>query len=94
MQGFEWDENKNRTNSFKHGISFQEAARILGSPCLTIESVGKFGENRFVSVGFFREQLFVVVYTSRADNLRIISARRANKSERLAYYEYFEKKQE
>jgi len=29
---FEWDENKARANSDKHGVSFNEAASVFGDP--------------------------------------------------------------
>lgn len=29
MQKFEWDEDKNRTNTAKHGIDFEHASQIL-----------------------------------------------------------------
>ncbi len=32
---FEWDEEKNRSNIRKHGVSFKTAARIFDGPCLT-----------------------------------------------------------
>jgi uncharacterized protein len=31
---FEWDEAKNRRNLAKHGISFEEAARVFAGPIL------------------------------------------------------------
>ena len=33
---FEWDENKNQLNKRKHGISFEEAARVFADPNLKI----------------------------------------------------------
>jgi uncharacterized DUF497 family protein len=29
---FEWDENKNRANQRKHGVSFEEAVRVFFDP--------------------------------------------------------------
>lgn len=29
---FEWDENKNRLNQTKHGISFEEAKEVFNDP--------------------------------------------------------------
>ncbi|WP_433068901.1 BrnT family toxin [Treponema vincentii] len=33
---FEWDENKNKLNQRKHGISFEEAVRVFADPNLKI----------------------------------------------------------
>ena len=44
------------------------------------------GEDRFILVGStYRDRLLVVVHTERGDNIRIISARLATRSERGAY---------
>ena len=43
-------------------------------------------EERFVTMGIaFTGKLLVVVHTDRGDNIRIISARRANRRERKSY---------
>lgn len=88
---FEWDARKAASNLRKHGVSFEEAAAAFGDPLsLTIDDPDHSGgdERREVLIGqSIRWRLLVVVHVQRADTrrqetLRIISARRATRSER------------
>lgn len=87
---FEWDESKARSNLAKHGVSFEEASTVFGDPLsLTIPDPDHSeSEDRFVIVGHSHQgKLLVVVHSNRGDNIRIISARRANRRERRNYEE-------
>ena len=87
---FEWDENKNRTNLQKHGICFEDAARIFEGPTLeTIDDRRDYGETRIAAMGVVNDVILYVVYTMRGDARRLISARRANARERRKYREIF-----
>lgn len=81
---FEWDKNKNEENVKKHGISFEDAARIFLSKRIEKRSDRK-GERRFLTVGEIHNCIIVVIYTLRGKNLRIISARKARKNEEREY---------
>lgn len=89
-QRFEWDERKNKANQKKHGVSFEEArtafldenARVVIDPDHSDE------EDRFVLLGLsIRLRVVVVCHCYRAseDVIRIISARKANATERRDY---------
>jgi hypothetical protein len=87
---FEWDARKEALNRRKHGVSFEEAATAFADArSLTVPDPDhSVDEDRFVLLGMsYRGRLLVVVHTERGDNLRIISARRATKSERRQYGE-------
>ena len=87
---FEWDARKARSNLAKHRVGFEEASTIFGDPLsLTIpDPEHSKTEERFVTMGSaFTGKLLVVVHTDRGDNMRIISARRANRRERKSYEE-------
>jgi uncharacterized DUF497 family protein len=87
---FEWDEKKARSNANKHGVTFDEASTVFGDArSLTIpDPMHSEVEERFVTMGSsHRGKLVVVVHTERGDNIRIISARAANRREREAYEE-------
>jgi uncharacterized DUF497 family protein len=45
-----------------------------------------YGEDRYQLTGMIDRRLFVLVYTSRHDAMRVISARKANQRE-IKYYE-------
>ncbi|MYH33810.1 MAG: BrnT family toxin [Cenarchaeum sp. SB0669_bin_11] len=86
---FEWDEGKNRTNIYKHGVSFETARRIFEGPVLSWLDVRyDYGENRYIGVGSVGAgALLVVAYTKRNGSIRLISARPASRKERQAYHE-------
>jgi uncharacterized DUF497 family protein len=88
---FEWDARKAAANVRKHGVSFGEAATAFGDAMsLTIpDPQHSWGEDRFVTIGSsYQGRVLVVVHTDRApDVVRIISARRATRSERRVYEE-------
>lgn len=84
---FQYDPNKAASNLQKHGIPFPEAESVFSDP-LTIQSedVSSVGEVRFIAIGMsFTFKVLVVVYTFRESDIRLISARRATKSEVKAY---------
>jgi uncharacterized DUF497 family protein len=85
---FEWDSRKARSNLYKHGVSFEEASTIFGDALsLTIPDPEHSAvEQRRITMGrAFNGKMLVVVHTDRDDNIRIISARRANRRERKSY---------
>ena len=87
---FEWDEAKSRINRTRHGVSFEEARTVLfdESARLIADPDHSEGEDRFVLLGFsLKLRLLVVCHCYRRpdDVIRIISARRADQSERREY---------
>lgn len=84
---FEWDPAKDATNVKKHGISFEDARRVFDDPQHLIEtSSGRdYGEPRRLAIGRFGSFVITVIFTDRFERRRIISARRARRSERERY---------
>ena len=87
---FDWDSNKNLANVKKHKISFEEAktvffdenARVIPDP------EHSESEERFIILGISHKlKLLIVVHTYRENDevIRIISARKATKSESKYY---------
>lgn len=87
---FEWDQNKNKQNLKKHGISFEEAIEIFDGIVFTnIDDRFDYGEIREISIGAIQNVVIITVaHTDRAGVIRVISARKATPQERKAYYEY------
>ena len=90
---FEWDPRKSRANKAKHGVSFEEArtafldehARVIPDPQHSDE------EDRFLLLGLSVQLRVLVVchcYREPDQVIRIISARRADPTERRQYAEY------
>jgi uncharacterized protein len=85
----EFDPKKNEANIAKHGVSLSEADGVLLDPlALTVEDDSADGEVRYVTVGLnSMGTLMVVVWAERDDDVRLISARKAEPKERRAYEE-------
>ena len=89
---FDWDENKNIINKKKHKISFEEAKTVFyDAEALVIDDPEHSQEEElFIILGLSKKaNLLVVCHCYRASDtvIRIISARRATKSETNQYYE-------
>ena len=84
LDGFDWNDNKNDTNFLKHGIDFDDAIEVFYGPVVLYQS-DRNNEERWVAVGYSEDRLIAVVFTKRANTIRIISARRARKNEEREY---------
>ncbi len=82
---FEWDGRKAAENLAKHGISFAEATTVFADPQAVFIDDGS-GMDRMVVIGTsLRERVLQVVHVERGERDRIISARRATRTERDVY---------
>ena len=87
---FEWDENKAESNFLKHDITFEEAVTVFADPYLLFTEDSKHSqhEEREWAIGEAENgSLIVIIFTMRDDKIRIISARKATKTERKRYEE-------
>jgi len=85
---FEWDQAKAQGNLRKHGVSFEEGESVFYDPqSLTIADPGHSEEEcRFVDIGTSNQnRVLVVVYTERKDRIRIITVRKATRTEPKQY---------
>lgn len=85
---FEWHDLKAEANLKKHGIDFADAISIFTGPMLELRS-DRAGQERWKAIGLMGGIEIAIIYTPRGKYRRIISARRAQKNERQAYYEAF-----
>jgi len=83
---FEWDKSKAKKNKSKHGIAFADTFAVFEDPnAVTIEDF-RSGEQGYFIIGMDAfGRILVVVYTWRDDKIRIISARKAVRSEVRQY---------
>ena len=90
---YEWDGTKDQENIGKHGISFAEAVEIFDGPMLTkVDERFEYDEMREISMGFLGDVVVLnVVHTDRAGVTRIISARRATKTERTQFHAHLKR---
>jgi hypothetical protein len=85
FSGFEWDDSKRRANIVKHGLDFADAVEVFEDPKQFAYRSPHPNEERFVSIGMARGRLIAVVFTRRANKVRIISARPARRIERVQH---------
>ncbi|HLF22927.1 MAG TPA: BrnT family toxin [Burkholderiales bacterium] len=89
---FEWDERKAAANRRKHGVSFEEARSVFfDEDALMIPDAEHSQEEaRFILLGLCSRLRTLVVchcYRGADEIIRIISARKANRDERMQYEE-------
>lgn len=84
---FEWDSQKAAVNLRKHGVTFELACESFFDPfvCYLNDEVVD-GELRETIIGLTTSwQLLYVVYITRDDSIRTISARLVSNAERELY---------
>ena len=90
---FDWDDAKHERNIRERGFGFDYAALIFLGPVLErMDNRRDYGEARFQAIGDTGSDILFVVYTLREGAVRILSARPANRKERLAWRERQSKK--
>jgi len=84
---YEWDPDKARANLINHYIRFADGVIALEDErALTIRDISSEEEERWVTLGMDAYgRVLVVVYTWRAETIRLISARLATQRERRQY---------
>lgn len=89
MIKFEWDLAKATSNKKKHGISFEEAQSVFYDEFAVqfFDDASSESEDRFLMLGLSdTARLLIVCHCEREhDVIRIISARKATKSESKYY---------
>jgi len=87
-----WDARKYKVNLTKHGISFDEASKVFFDPlAITVNDADhSWYEFRFITIGMLKDgKIIVVFYTETEDEIRIISARKPTRTERIEYEEEY-----
>ena len=85
---FEWDSQKAKRNDREHGVTFELARLVFDDP----NAIDRFDldepdEDRELITGLVGDVLLTVCFVERGHRKRIISARKANRSERTQYEE-------
>ena len=85
---YQWDKNKAVSNLQKHGIDFADAVAVFSDDLAITIPDNRFDEDRFVVIGMDAfGRILVVVFTWRSEDIRLISARLAERRERKQYEE-------
>ena len=87
IQSFEWDEGNSAKNEAKHGVTDRESEEIFfNKPLIVTRSSTRGKEIRYAALGkTYGSRLLTVVFTVRANRIRVISARPMSRNERTVY---------
>ena len=88
---FEWDDAKASSNETKHDVTFEEAKTVFTNPLAVIfdDEENSDDKKREIIIGHSQKnRLLLVSFTERLNAVRVISARRATRSERKEYEEH------
>lgn len=82
-----WDEAKRISNLAKHRLDFAAVADVFDGRFVLVAPDERYdyGEQRFNLLSEFHGMVVHVMFTRREDAYRLISARRANQTERVIY---------
>jgi len=86
---FEWDSKKAEANKVKHGVSFEEAITVFAGPLARIFEDPEHSETerREIIIGHSNKRNLILVTFVEDDRVRLISARKATRTERKDYEE-------
>lgn len=85
---FEWDNEKAINNVKKHGVTFDEAKSVFYDTfaLISLDVEHSITEERFSIIGYSKSnRILFISYTEKNEIIRIISARKTTKNERLFY---------
>ena len=87
IKRFEWNEGNSAKNEAKHGVTDRESEEIFfNKPLIVTRSSTRGKEIRYVALGkTYGSRLLTVVFTVRANRIRVISARPMSRNERKVY---------
>ena len=81
-----YDDGKNQENIKKRGLPFDMVNDLdWDNALIALDDRYDYNEDRYQALGFIGKRLFVVVFTLRGDDIRVISLRKATKWEQNRY---------
>ena len=84
---FTWHEQKRQRTLNQRHLDFAHAEQVFAGPTLTFEDDRKdYGEQRWVTLGLLQATVVVIVHTERADEIHIISMRKAERDEQHLFF--------
>lgn len=83
-----YDKTKRQTNLAKHGIDLADVGGVFDGFMHTEEDTRmNYNEQRWQSLGWFRERVVFLVWTDRTAGPHVISCRYGDKNETLRYFQ-------
>jgi hypothetical protein len=87
---FEWDSGNSNKNKLKHAVEDWECEEVLfdSKKVMFKDKLHSYNEQRFILLGKTRqERLLYIVFTTRNEKIRVISARDITKRKEIELYE-------
>ena len=85
---FTWSEAKRESNRVRHRLDFADAVTVFAGITFTFEDTRFcYGERRYITLGLLRGKPVCIVHTEHANQIRIISFRKATRREAEIYFE-------
>ena len=85
---FTWSEAKRASNWAKHGLNFADVELVFAGASFTFEDRRFwYGERRYITFGLLHETPVCVVHTEYAEEIHVISFRKATRREAEIYFE-------
>ena len=83
---FEWDDKKSEQCFLERGFDFSIVYEFdFSTAIIKLDDRFDYGEIRYSAMNKIGDKLYVVVFTKRQANVRIISVRRATSKEGIKY---------
>lgn len=87
-----YDPAKREITLRERGLDFDDAATVFTGIHATLGADRKdFGEPRFITAGFLKGRMVVLVWTPRGKTRRVISMRFAHEKEEKRWHKVFDK---
>lgn len=84
---FTWNEAKRKANLKKHNLDFADAEAVFAGYTLTRPDTRfAYTESRFSTMGLLGVEVVVIAHTETADEIHIISMRKAECHEQKNYF--------
>jgi uncharacterized protein len=85
---FTWSDGKRAANLLKHRLDFADAVAVFTGRTFTYEDTRFcYDERRYVTLGLLHQLPVYVVHTENAQEIRIISFRKATPGEARRFFE-------
>jgi uncharacterized DUF497 family protein len=85
---FTWSEPKRESNRVRHRLDFADAVTVFAGITFTFEDTRFFyDERRYITLGLLRDKPVCIVHTEHANQIHVISFRKATRREAEIYFE-------
>jgi len=82
-----WSEVKRESNRVRHRLDFADAVIVFAGVALTFEESRFHYEGRHITLGLLRGKPVCIVHTEYANQIRLISFRKATRREAEIHFE-------